>query len=270
MTATVKQKVFATIFALCISLSALSIVAQKADNEYQLGAILWTQSSGEKAALSYQAFALARMMLDRDLHVNRRSRMKRAVIVDVDETIIDNSRYQAMLIQTHQAYASKTWTEWCNRAQATALPGAVEFLRYANSKGVRVFYITNRKEIEKDGTARNLKQLGFPDVTDETLLIRTDKNSSSKEPRRQAVSAKYHVALLMGDNLNDFSDVFENAKTTGSRMLATEQNKQQFGTRLIVLPNPMYGNWEDAIYDNNPKLTEKEKDAKRKGALKGY
>src|SRR5438552_9108139 len=268
MTATVQQKVFSTIYTLCISLSALNIVAQKADNEYQLGAILWTQSSGEKAALSYQAFALARMMLDQDLHVNRRSRMKRAVIVDVDETIIDNSRYQAMLIQTHQAYASKTWTEWCNRAQATALPGAVEFLRYANSKGVRVFYITNRKEIEKDGTARNLKQLGFPDVTDETLLIRTDKDSSSKEPRRLAVGAKYHVVLLMGDDLNDFAEVFEQSKTAVNRIEAVERNRDQFGAHFIVLPNPMYGHWEDAIYGSNSKLTEEEKAAKRREQLK--
>src|SRR5207245_7109230 len=87
---------------------------QQANNEYQVGAILWTQSSGEKAALAYQAFALARMTLDRDLRMNRHSRMKRAVIVDVDETIIDNSRFQAMLVKTQQAYNGKLWTEWVN------------------------------------------------------------------------------------------------------------------------------------------------------------
>ena len=245
--------------------------AQQPDpNEYQVGAILWTQLSGEKVALAYQAFALARMTLDRDLRMNRHSRMKRAVIVDVDETIIDNSRFQAMLVKTHQTYNGRLWTEWVNRAEATALPGAVEFLRYATSRGVRVFYITNRKEIEKAGTATNLKQLGFPTVNDETLLIRTDSNSSSKEPRRQAVGRKYHVVLLMGDNLNDFAEVFEQSKTIDSRIAAAEKNKSQFGTHFIVLPNPMYGDWENAIYDYNNKLSEAEKNAKRKGALKGY
>jgi len=149
---------------------------QPADKEYEVGATLWQQSAGEERALAYQAFALARMMLDRDL--TRRSRMKRAVIVDVDETILDNSRHEAWQIKNHRNYNAQAWTEWCNRAVADAVPGAVEFLRYANSRGVRVFYITNRKDIEKEGTARNLKRLGFPEVTDETLLIRTDPDTS--------------------------------------------------------------------------------------------
>src|SRR2546427_5737515 len=245
-------------------------LAQQADNEYQVGAILWTQSSGEKAALAYQAFALARMTLDRDLRMNRYPRMKRALIVDLDETVIDNSRFQAMLVKTHQAYNGKLWTEWVNHAEATALPGAVEFLRYANSRGVRVLYITNRNDIEKEGTAASLKKLSFPNVNNETLLIRTDPNSSSKQPRRQSVSARYHVVLLMGDNLNDFAEVFENSKTVASRLSAVEQNKNQFGARFIVLPNPMYGDWENAIYDYNIKLTEAEKNAKRKSAIKDY
>ena len=258
---------FSIVFLL--TLSCLPVVAQQpADNEYQAGAVLWTQLSGEKRALSYQAFALARMILDRDLRANRNRRVRRAVIVDVDETILDNSRYQGMLLKTRQNYASKTWTEWCNRAEATALPGAVEFLRYANSRGVRVFYITNRKEIEKEGTARNLRQAGFPEVTDETLLVRTDKNSSMKEPRRAAIAARYRVVLLMGDNLNDFAEVFENSKTVDSRIAATDQAREQFGARFIVLPNPMYGNWEDAIYGDPSKLTEAEKAAKRRAAVK--
>ena len=254
-----------TILLLLLSPS-LTVTAQQADNEYQTGAVLWMQTSGERAALSYQAFSLARMTLDRDLRT--RSRMKRAVIVDIDETIMDNSRFQAWAIKNHQSFNDQTWQAWVNRSEATAIPGAVEFLNYANSRGVRVFYISNRKAVEKEGTATNLRKLGFPNVNDETLLIRTDTKSSSKEPRRQAVSAKYRVVLLMGDNLNDFSDVFENAKTSAGRLTVTEQNKAKFGSRFIVLPNPMYGDWENAIYDYNFKLSEEEKGAKRKGALK--
>lgn len=277
MTDNILQTARARWLSLALLTALLSLItfapdapAQKADNEYQVGAILWMQTSGEKAALSYQAFTLARMTLDRDLRANRRSRMRRAVVVDVDETILDNSRYQAMLIKTRQNFESKSWTEWCNRAEATALPGAVEFLRYANSRGVRVFYITNRKEIEKEGTATNLKKLGFPNVNDETLLVRTDKNTSAKEPRRLAVSAKYRIVILMGDNLNDFADIFEQSKTVESRLDAVEKTKAQFGTRFIVLPNAMYGDWESAIYGDNNKLTEEEKAAKRKSALKGH
>ncbi|HSQ23222.1 MAG TPA: 5'-nucleotidase, lipoprotein e(P4) family, partial [Pyrinomonadaceae bacterium] len=213
------------------------------------------------------AFTLARMVLDRDLRTAR-SRMRRAVIVDIDETILDNSRNQAWLIKNHQSFTDQNWLAWVNRAEATAIPGAVEFLNYATRRGVRVFYITNRKSAEKEGTATNLRKLGFPNVNDQTLLVRTDTKSSSKELRRQLVRARYRVVLLMGDNLNDFSDVFDNARTVSARLSVTDQNKAKFGARFIVLPNPMYGDWENAIYDYNFKLSDAEKDAKRKALLK--
>ena len=239
---------------------------QQADNTYIEAATLYQQASGEARALEWQTYLLARMLLDRDLR-NHRIRMRRAIIVDVDETILDNSRYQGMLIKKGVNYP-EGWTAWCNRAEATPIPGALEFLRYAHSRGVRVFYVTNRKIAEKDGTARNLKNVGFPEVNDETLLVRTDTKSDSKQPRRDSIDKRYHVVLLMGDNLNDFSDVFEKSKTVASRIEATEKNKSQFGTHFIVLPNPMYGDWENSIYDYNFKLTSEEKQAKRRALVK--
>jgi 5'-nucleotidase (lipoprotein e(P4) family) len=263
-----KHKLSFAIAAVVLTCAVGATAQTQADKEYEVGAVLWQQSSGEERALAYQAYALARMMLDRDLKMNRRSRMKRAVIVDIDETILDNSAHETWLIRNHQSYNAKDWTEWCKQAKAGAVPGAVEFLRYANSRGVRVFYVTNRQPAEKEGTVTNLKQLGFPEVNDETLLIRTDGASSSKEPRRRAISAKYHVVLLMGDDLNDFSDFFENSTTVASRIAAVEQNKAQFGTHFIMLPNPMYGHWEDAIMGNTSKMSEGEKAEKRRAALK--
>lgn len=245
--------------------------AQKqADNTYQEGAILWTQTSGEARALAYQAFNLARIMLDRDLQVNRRNRMRRAIVVDADETVLDNSRYQATLQKNRKNYDARTWTDWVKRVEAEAIPGAVEFLRYAASRGVRVFYITNRNLEEKAATAANLKKLGFPDVSNQTLLVRTDAKTSSKEARRKGVGAKFRIVLLMGDNLNDFAEIFEQSKTVEGRLAAVERNKSQFGKRFIVLPNAMYGDWESAIYDYNFKLTEAEKAAKRKSHLRTY
>jgi 5'-nucleotidase (lipoprotein e(P4) family) len=241
-----------------------------ANNEYQEGAILWTQASGEARALSFQAFALARMVLDRDLRFNRRNRMRRAVVVDVDETVLDNSAFQATLLRNRQNYDPRLWAEWVERAEATALPGAVEFLRYAASRGVRVFYVTNRKAAEKEATAANLKKLRFPDVTGETLMVRTDPSSSSKEPRRRAIGARHRIVLLVGDNLNDFAEVFDTSRTVAERLAAVERNKDQFGSRFIILPNVMYGDWESSIYGYDSKLTEEEKAAKRRGHLKTY
>src|SRR5216684_362836 len=168
---------------LLFSLNAIAQTpTEPAQNTYIEGAVLWQQSSGERRAMSYQAFTLARMMLDRDLRIDRRERKPRAVIVDIDETILDNSRFQGMLLKNRVNYNQKDWTDWINRAEAEAVPGAVEFLRYAVSRGVRVFYITNRNDIQKAGTAANLKKLGFPNVNDQTLLVQTDPKDSSKEP----------------------------------------------------------------------------------------
>lgn len=139
--------------ALVFFTGSLSRIAQSnpppADNQYIEGTVLWQQSSGERRALSYQAFALARMMLDRDLRMNRRLRKPRAIVVDLDETILDNGLYQGKQVRNHVNFNQKDWTEWVNRAEATAMPGSVEFLNYATAHGVTVFYITNRNDIQK-------------------------------------------------------------------------------------------------------------------------
>jgi 5'-nucleotidase (lipoprotein e(P4) family) len=265
-----KRRLYSGLAVLFLIWSPGAIAQSKekcSDTEWLEASTVWQQTSGERRALSYQAFALARMMLDRDLRL--RINRKRAVIVDVDETILDNAAYQARQVKTGEGHTSQRFTDWVNRAEGIAIPGALEFLRYANSRGVRVFYITNRKPIEKEGTATNLRKLGFPDVTDETLLTAPEKGDTSKEPRRLSVGARYRVALLIGDNLNDFARVFETSKTVDSRTDSVEQNKAQFGARFIVLPNSMYGDWELAIY-NYEKLTNEQKSEKRKSVLKGY
>lgn len=258
-------------FVVIISITAAAQTATasartqaQADNEYQTGATLWQQSSGEARALQYQAYALARLMLDRDLRSQNKSKLSRAVVVDVDETILDNSRFQAGLIVHHAPFRPDEWVAWCNSAKATAIPGAVEFLTYAASRGVRVFYVTNREKPEKPGTMANLKQLGFPGVSDETVVVRTDV--SSKEPRRLKISEQYRIVLLCGDNLNDFTNIFE-GKTVEERNAAVDAARTKFGTQFIVLPNPLYGDWENAIY-GYARLDEQQKAARRKAALK--
>ena len=225
------------------------------DNEYQTAAILWTQSSAEYRALAYQTFVLARLQLAQNLKTRGpRSKSKRyqgaAVIVDADETVLDNSRFQAELVLRGLPYTAQAWREWCQRAEAGAVPGAVDFLNYAAQRGVSVFYITNRRLPEKAGTITNLQQLGFPNVTNETVMIRDDGASASKETRRQKVSARYRIVLLVGDNLNDFNDDFS-GKSIKERASQVDRERTQFGTRFIVLPNPMYGDWEGAVYENN-------------------
>ena len=237
-------------------------------NEYQTYAVLWTQSSAEYRALALQAFNLARLRVDQDLaqHRSRRRMKPPAIIVDADETVLDNSRFQAELILRNVAYTSQAWQDWVNRAEGGAVPGALEFLNYAFRRGVRVFYITNRRQTEKAGTVANLKKLGFPDVSEETVMIREQSMTSSKETRRQSVRSRYRVVLLAGDNLNDFNDDFA-GKSIADRKAQVDREQAEFGTQFIVVPNPMYGDWENAVYGNAANETERRE--RRRAALRG-
>ena len=244
-----------------------------ADNEYQVASILFMQKAAEYRALSYQAFNLARMQLDADFEKkNLKSLPKaerkraRAVVVDVDETVLDNSPHQAFIVINRLPFTPDVWTQWVNQRKAKAIPGAAEFLIYANRKGVKVFYVTNRDEVHKQATIDNLKQTGFPDASDETVMVRATE--SGKEARRQKILEKYRIVLLIGDNLNDLSDVFER-KSIADRFAEVDKTREMFGRKFIVLPNAMYGDWESAIYEYK-RASEDEKKKIRAAALENF
>lgn len=249
------QKILVTLVML--TLGACSTTNQ----EHLTMATLWAQNAGEARALSYQAFNLAKMTLDKDLR--KKSSKKRAVVVDVDETIVDNSPFQAQGIIDNTSYPVG-WREWIDLANARALPGAVEFLNYAYKRGVEVFYVTNRKVIGFDSTYKNLVNLGFP-VKKENMLLRVKE--SSKKSRREKILKNHRIVILMGDNLGDFSEVFE-LDNTGERNGLVDKMKSMFGGKFIVLPNAMYGNWEGALYDGNMRLPAAEKKKIRHERLK--
>ena len=263
---------FATVISFCLAPTAAQqpVPAPQADNEYQVGATLYVQKAAEYRALAYQAFNLARWQLDCDLDKDTIKKLPkaernrpRAIIVDIDETVLDNSPAQAAGIKGRTAFNQKDWYAWGEMRKAKAIPGAVDFLNYATSKGVKVFYISNRDEVQKQATIDNLKNVGFQDVSAENVLLRTTE--STKTPRRQHVSEKYRVVLIMGDNLDDFSDVFER-KTVADRFAEVDKIKTEWGKKWIVLPNAMYGTWENAIYEYQ-RLTEAQKAEKRAAAL---
>ncbi|HLA94992.1 MAG TPA: 5'-nucleotidase, lipoprotein e(P4) family, partial [Pyrinomonadaceae bacterium] len=235
---------------------------EKADLDYQTAAVLYMQKAAEYRALAFQAFNLARWQLDADLEKKNVKKlpkaeriMPRAILVDIDETVLDNSPSQAAGIKNGRPFNLNDWYAWGDMRKAKAIPGAVDFLNYAVSKGVKVFYITNRDEVQKQATIDNLKSVGFTDVSNDNVMLRTKE--SSKDARRAAVSAKYRIVMLIGDNLDDFTSAFEH-KTIAERFTETEKARDQFGRRFIVLPNAMYGTWENAIYEYG-RLTEAQK-----------
>ncbi len=235
-------------------------------NEQLVMATLWMQASAEYRALCYQAFKLAQMNLDTFLGFYSGAKPV-AVIVDADETVIDNSAYEAFLIGKDFGYSSKTWNPWMAAGQATAIPGASDFLKYAVQKGVEIFYVTNRKMVGYEGTEKNLKMLGFPNVDKKHLLLRTD--TSNKQPRRDIVANEYEIAFLMGDNLNDFLSVFA-GKSVEERFAQVEKFRTKWGTKFIVIPNPAYGEWEGALYKYNWGASAAEKDKMKKGFLETW
>jgi len=264
---------FVTVSTTAQQATAEQINQTTADNEYQVAAILFMQKAAEYRALSYQAFNLARMQLDTDFEkknlkkLTKAERKKaRAVVVDVDETVLDNSPHQAFIVINRLPFAQDVWTQWVNQRKAKAIPGAAEFLKYASQKGVKVFYVTNRDEIHRQATIDNLKQTGFPDASDETVLVRSTE--SGKEARRQKIMEKYRIVLLIGDNLNDLSNVFER-KSVADRFAEVDKTREMFGRKFIVLPNAMYGDWESAIYEYK-RVSEAEKKRIRAAALQNF
>ncbi len=226
----------------------------EANNDYLILATLFQQHASENRALAYQAYNTAKLMLDNSLKRSNLTK-KLAVVVDIDETVLDNSPFEAKSIIENTDYP-KYWNEWCELAIAQPIAGSVEFLNYAKSKDVEVFYITNRKIILKDVTLKNLQEKGFPYADEKHILMRTDK--SNKEPRRKIVEKDYHIVLFVGDNLGDFMHEFDGVSNK-ERTAITDSLKYDFGTRFIVIPNTMYGGWVNELFNNDFNISKEEK-----------
>lgn len=233
--------------------------------EHLIMSVLWQQNSAEYKALCFQAFNQARYILDTFLK-NRRNEKPLAIITDIDETILDNSPYSAQMIARDENYNKSSWIEWGKKESAELVPGAGDFLNYAASKNVDIFYISNRFDTQLQETINNLKAHNMPNIHPENILLRG--KDSGKEPRRQMVYQTHNVILYIGDNLSDFHKSFDNKNSSERNKIAKSMNTA-FGTKFIVLPNPMYGDWETkGLYESNYKLTEPEKRTIRTRKLK--
>ena len=171
-----------------------------------------------------------------------------AVILDADETVLDNSESQERDVRDGAAYSEARWAVWCNERRAVPIPGALEFTRAAAAKGVTVFYVTNRDRALEQATRDNLAKFGFPlDSGRDTVLTRAERpewTSSDKSPRRSVVAQDFRILLLVGD---DFGDFVQGARgTLAARKALDEANAAMWGVKWIALPNPMYGSWKTA------------------------
>lgn len=235
--------------------------------QHLVSSVSWYNRSGEMRACYYQAYNLAKMQLEKNIKKTTKGK-KKAVVFDIDETLLNNSPFEIKAIETGKGYSKETWAAWTSLARAAALPGAIEFVNFAKEKGVEVFYITNRKSEEKTATIKNLDSLKFPFLDDAHMFFRTDE--SSKENRRNIICKEYEILLFIGDNLADFSALFEN-RSENMGFDVVDQNKDKFGNIYIILPNPMYGDWESGLYGKGIKPTDSEKgNLLQSGMKSGY
>jgi acid phosphatase len=267
--------------ALACFLSSAALAEEQAAPNDLLNAEVWMQTAVEYRANCLTVYALAKTRLDEALadkswtaydQTGGYQDLPPAVVLDLDETAIDNSAYEAGLVVNGTNFNPKTWDDWTKAEQAKAIPGSVEFTKYAASKGVKVFYVTNRNADQKEATEHNLQALGFPMGGNlDTFLMKKDRpewSTDAKGSRIAFVAQNYRVLLLFGDNFGDFTDKYNTSMA--ERDKAFEELKTHFGHDWMMLANPAYGSWESTPYGFNYKLSDEEKRAKKLGVLTSW
>lgn len=239
-------------------------------------ATLWVRQSAEYRAATeivYRAarLALAANLADPTVSAEPAQRaghegLPPAVVMDIDETVLDNSAPQARMILdvTCPAGFAAFWDAWVAERAAPAVPGAVEFIRAARAmkdaagQPVRVFFITNRECArrtrgtdpcpQQEDTLANLRALGLDTPTlAEDLMLKSERPEwpSEKEPRRLDVAARYRIVLNVGDDFGDFLPGVRR-QAIADRERTRCDHREWWGTRWFVIPNPMYGSWQAA------------------------
>lgn len=257
-----QKRIYATVLVLLlvvIAYLANKLIHQRSVvNDGKVWSSLYQQQAAEYRALCFQAYNIAKERVDEAVKVHTDTPY--AVITDIDETLLDNSHYDGLRALQDSDFSQHDWVGWTSKGVADTVPGAPAFFKYAASKGVAVFYITNRSAAERAGTLRNLVRYNLPDTAN--LILQTDK-TSSKEARRDIImhgKHPYKVILLCGDNLPDFDKAYDNKPSLTQRKAATDRLRKLFGDKYIIIPNPEYNDWEGALYQFKYGTPDKEKD----------
>lgn len=214
-----------------------SAADDQASQQYIAG-VKYQRNSAEIKALQLQTYHFATLTLEQLAHKKHRKPL--AVVVDLDETVLDNSELFANDLKKNVKYSSwDDWDNWEKQGSPTLIPGAKGFLDKARALKVKVFYVSDRSQQNQSYTVATLQKLQLPDVSDDTVLLA----GPSKETRRQHVLEKYDIAMLLGDSLPDFSALFYK-KEVGDQINSVKQHAGDFGTKWFVFPNAAYGSWE--------------------------
>ena len=225
---------------------------------------LWYQNAAEVDALYQQGYNVATNKLKELL--KQPTDKPYSIVLDIDETVLSNIPFQVKMIKDGTAFNPKLWDEWVQKAEATPVAGAKEFLQFADKNKVQIYYISDRTDSQVDATIKNLEAQGLPVQGRDHLMFKKE-GDKSKEGRRQEVIKHTNLVMLFGDNLVDFAEFSTKSEADRDKMF--EQLKAEFGDKFIIFPNPMYGSWESAVYQGEKKDGKGQSEA-RMNALKGY
>lgn len=214
-----------------------------------LNSVAWMQLSAERAITCEQTFYLATQALDRQLRLSEGASKPPAVVIDVDETVLDNSPYNARLLQDGSQFDIGSWNAWIEDRRAVAIPGARGFLEYVGSRGVTIFYVSNRESSVEQATRDNLEAAGCPITAGlDSVLLRNeyDDDGSDKRARFDHVDKTYNVLMKLGDDLSDFVPEARRM-SLDERNATAQQHAREWGIRWFMFPNPAYGGWLRAL-----------------------
>lgn len=241
-------------------------------------ALAFMTTSAEYRAICVQTYRLARFALVERLEGGMYDRP--CVVMDLDETVLDNSMYQAWLVSEGETFSDGTWDQWCDAGLARAVPGAVEFVLFAKACGVECVFITSRANKTRQATVDNLVRIGAVRC-DEADMYRTENIQHTrlfmkgmhdfdglvlqeeKFSQRQHIqqTRRHEILLSVGDNLGDYAGYYKKVigqidaagvvahrrVSAEERRLSADQDGPQWGVDFVVLPNPMYGDWEQSL-----------------------
>ncbi len=252
--------------------------AQERDTHEWLNGILWIQTSAEYKILAEQTYRQAWSQIEDKLSKVRAgygvpsaaleqpglntNALPYAVVLDIDETVLDNSPMSGRLIETRAGYTTDNWNKWVEKEAAAFIPGAEAFVNKLRASNVEVIFITNRMKTEEAHTIIDLRPIV---VTDDKILTSEEKPEPSGQPwpsekstRREYVATKYWIIGMVGDDLADFIPKIK-TMPPDQRVVEASKYQDRFGDRWFLLPNPVYGSWETVLYnrsDNDKKQLE--------------
>ncbi len=230
---------------------------QQYQAETETMGLLWMRTSAEYRALAYQGYNVAMNAVKMAVTDPSHQRKPLAIVLDADETVVDNTKLMGESIANGNGrFDAPWWRQAVHQGKSQAMPGAVDFLNEVHKQGVEIFYVSNRyAPVNLDVTIQNFKELGFPSVDkDHVLLFEKD---SDKQPRFDMIAKKYYVVVYMGDNAGDFP-IGTKGKTLAERNGIIDAHKEDFGTTFVVFPNPAYGSWVSALAKGYQNLSPEE------------